>query len=246
MLVGLPHLSFDPQQSRGSTTTFTERWGDFLAGTGPPPAPSPAAHTSYCRTGPSSCGGDMSSQHASAHPAGQHMQEACCAGDYAACSCACSQGPAQQPCAVFSPLLQPFVSQQHGAASIIRPCSQGGMCSGSGAIGSQSQQGAGLRSAGFSSSGAGAGAGAGPSSMQHSLTQQLNRPFFPALLGGQQGAAAGSQHWVQPASPELMPAGLNPGRVSVCLAVMHVQRCNSCRAANFSLTVAVLLLPFKG
>lgn len=51
VLVGLPHLSLDPQQSLPGSATFTERWGEYLAGSGPPPAPAPAQHTSFCRAG---------------------------------------------------------------------------------------------------------------------------------------------------------------------------------------------------
>jgi hypothetical protein len=40
------------------------------------------------------------------------------------------------------------------------------------------------------------------------LAQQLNRQFFPALLGGQHGAAGSQQqHSVRPASPDLLSAG---------------------------------------
>jgi hypothetical protein len=48
-LVGLHSITFDPQHSRGSAATFTESWGEFLAGAGPPPAPHLSQHTSYGR-----------------------------------------------------------------------------------------------------------------------------------------------------------------------------------------------------
>lgn len=40
----------DPQQSKGSTVTFTERWCDFQAGAGPPPAPQLAQCTAFAAT----------------------------------------------------------------------------------------------------------------------------------------------------------------------------------------------------
>ncbi|KAF6265420.1 hypothetical protein COO60DRAFT_1686902 [Scenedesmus sp. NREL 46B-D3] len=49
-LVGLHSMTLDPQQSRGSAATFTQRWGEFLVGAGPPPAPHPPQHTSYGRS----------------------------------------------------------------------------------------------------------------------------------------------------------------------------------------------------
>lgn len=73
VLVGLPHLSLDPQQSRGDTATFTERWGEFLAGAGPPPAPSPAQHSSFGRT----AGQPAVMQHTAAHPAHTGMVLGC-------------------------------------------------------------------------------------------------------------------------------------------------------------------------
>jgi hypothetical protein len=183
VLVSLPHLSIDPQQSRGGTTTFTERWGDFLAGTGPPPAPSPADHTTYGRTGPP------------AHSQRTSAQEGSGPAAHASCSSPCNS--AQQPCAVFSPLLHPFLQQQHVAGGS-RGYTGGGDAD-SCTHGRQSRQG------GFCSSSAGATAHAATASC---LAQQLNRQFFPALLGGQHGAAGSQQqHWVRPASPDLLSAG---------------------------------------
>lgn len=194
VLVGLSHLSLDPQQSRGGTTTFTERWGDFLAGTGPPPAPSPADHTTYGRTGPP------------AHMQRNSAQEGSCPAAHASCSSPCSL--AQQPCAVFSPLLHPFLQQQHAVGGS-RGCA-GGADAYSCMHGRQSRQG------GFGDS-AGATAHAVTSSC---LAQQLNRQFFPALLGGQHGAAGSQQqHWVRPASPDMLSVGkvsVPCGRVCEC------------------------------
>lgn len=46
-LIGLHSITLDPQQSRGSSATFTERWEDFQAGAAPPPAPYLPRHTAY-------------------------------------------------------------------------------------------------------------------------------------------------------------------------------------------------------
>lgn len=98
VLTGLPHLTMDPQQSRGGTTTFTERWGDFLAGSSPPPAPAPAQHTSYCRTGVQAAMLGSSGQLGTAGSShAGHGQS----------------GNSEQHCRnSFSPLLQPLLQQQ--------------------------------------------------------------------------------------------------------------------------------------
>lgn len=46
-LTGLHEIAVDPMLSKGNTTTFTERWGEFMSGTGPPPAPQLSQNTAY-------------------------------------------------------------------------------------------------------------------------------------------------------------------------------------------------------
>jgi len=167
VLIGLPHLTLDPQHSRGGTTTFTERWGDFLAGSGPPPAPAPAHHTSYCRTG---------AQAAMPGPSGQ-------LGTAGSSLAGHSQGGnSEQHCRnSFSPLLQPLLQQQTQGRA--------GCCSGSGS-------GNGSRHA---HQAAPCLMGISTADGLQGLSRQVNRQFFPLLLG--QHAAVGHR----PGSPELLP-----------------------------------------
>lgn len=177
LLVGLPHLSIDPHQSRGDTATFTERWGQFLAGVGPPPAPAPAQHTSFARTaGAPACLQHMPAQ-SGQFPAGC-TDNSSSLGMYGSMG-GSSSASQQQPCAgVFSPLLQPFLQQQANRAS----------CSADGTASRQQQQ----LAQGVSSNGS-----------FDSLSTQVNRQFFPALLGGPVGM---QQQFGRPGSPELLPA----------------------------------------
>eukprot|EP00879_Flechtneria_rotunda_P017994 GHRR01018858.1.p1 GENE.GHRR01018858.1~~GHRR01018858.1.p1 ORF type:complete len:579 (+),score=261.77 GHRR01018858.1:857-2593(+) len=46
-LIGLHSIVVDPQQSKGSTVTFTERWEEFLQGSGPPPTAPPPCNATH-------------------------------------------------------------------------------------------------------------------------------------------------------------------------------------------------------
>lgn len=108
-LVGLHSIAFDPQQSAGSAATFTERWGAFLAGAGPPPAPQLSQHTSYGRsTGSSDC---PSSTNAAPATATAQQQRDAAASSSGRGSAAGGASPLQQLNRQFFPLLAVDVSE---------------------------------------------------------------------------------------------------------------------------------------
>ncbi|WIA22876.1 hypothetical protein OEZ85_001261 [Tetradesmus obliquus] len=108
-LVGLHSIAFDPQQSAGSAATFTERWGAFLAGAGPPPAPQLSQHTSYGRsTGSADC---PSSTNAAPATATAQQQRDAAASSSGRGSAAGGASPLQQLNRQFFPLLAVDVSE---------------------------------------------------------------------------------------------------------------------------------------
>jgi hypothetical protein len=117
-LVGLHSVTLDPQQSRGSAATFTERWGEFLAGAGPPPAPHLPQHTSYGRNSHSAtaCDSPSHSSFAPASPAAEQQREREAAGSSSGrggggCSAVGRSSPLQQLNRQFFPLLAVNVSE---------------------------------------------------------------------------------------------------------------------------------------
>jgi hypothetical protein len=103
--IGLHSITFDAQQSRGSAATFTERWGEFLAGAGPPPAPQLSQHTSYGR---SAAAADSSGSSTTAPAAAAAEQQIDGAVSRSAAGCS---SPLQQLNRQFFPLLAVDVSE---------------------------------------------------------------------------------------------------------------------------------------